>query len=357
MTEKAAHSLTRRAALGATGALVGSALASPALSQSRTNLRIGFGSENPALEAAGARLAQRVQIASGGTIRLTVGSAFGGTREFNAIGKASDGLLAFSSDWVETDPAFGLYCSCPFGLSAREFEAWVLHESGKWSWEALGEAHGIKGLLVGDVGPAPVMWSKTPIRSVADLAGKRVRSSGLGLQVLSGLGATAFNAEARRIGRQADMTESYGLAADLQARVPSGFSHLYTPSALKPHSAVTLSLDLPTWNALSESAKALIEACCHAEADAMMADSVAREMRAFADIKRSRVKIETLDQSVFDAIAKSAFETLEADMNARSKWADAWYDYRAFLEDVTSWTSIGESAFSIARARAMGLDA
>lgn len=349
-------SLSRRAALSGGGGLVIGGLAAPALAQSTTRVRVSFGSENPAFEAIGRRLEERVRIASGGSVRLSVGSVFGDSRPFSAIGKATDGLMDLSSNWVDVDPAFGLFSSTPFGLTAREFEAWVLQESGKFAWDGLGEAHGVKCLLVGDLNARAAYWSKEPIRSVGDFAGKRVRSRGLGIMGYAALGATAFDAEADGIHRISDISDSYGFASDMEAGMPSGFSQLYTPSAMSPHNALTLAIDLAIWNAMPEAARAVIESCCIAEADVLTAESITREMQAFRAVQNSGVQIQELDQKLFNAMATPVIEAIEADMNARSKWVDAWYDYRFFLEDVSSWTAIGDSAFALARARAMGID-
>ncbi|MEO0911971.1 MAG: hypothetical protein AAFY59_03135, partial [Pseudomonadota bacterium] len=239
-----AQTMSRRAALSAGGGVVAGALASPAVAQSTTTVRVSFGSENPAFEAIGKRLEERVARVSDGSVRLVVGSVFADSRPFSAIGKATDGLLAYSGDWVDVDPAFGLFCSTPFGLTAREFEAWVLQESGQYAWEALGEAHGVKCLLVGDTSARAAFWSKSPIQSAGDFAGKRVRSSGLGVIGFSALGATAFDAQADGVAKISDAADSYGFGADLAAGMAGGFGNLYTPSVMSPHHALTLAIDL-----------------------------------------------------------------------------------------------------------------
>lgn len=349
MVDQVGKGMGRRAVLGYLGLGAGAAMAAPAVAQGRLSLQVTVGSSDPHMAAMAERAAQWAGKLSGGTLELRVEVTEAGVSGPQSLGDKA--ALVRLGDWTDTDPAFGLFSACPFGLMPREFEAWVLQENGAWMWEALGEAHGIKCLGVGDTGMRPGAWAKAEISAATDLRGRSVAAGGLGARVYQSLGA-----DIRRPGARADLAESQGLALDLAAGMHKAYPHLYTAAMMQPQSAVSLVLPLSLWKGLGLVQQAALEAASLAAADEAMAESVAGEAASFAALGEAGANQHPIDQPLFDAIAQQSYEVLEEDMIARSAFSDAWFEYRYFVAEVTGWTAIGEGAFARARARALGVD-
>ncbi len=342
---QADSSVGRRGVL-ALGLAAPAALATPALAQTRTLIRVGLSSPNRGLAGLAERFARRLEGVSGGAMRVEVG----GVATLADLGQRVDAVVGHGDDWFDIDPAFSLFSDVPFGLSPREFEAWVLQGLGGWVWDQIGAEHGLKPVLLGDFGPRPVAWTKAPLTTLDQLTGMSAQSSAFGAVVLSALGATVTADE------DADWMDSGGLAVDLAAGLPSRYSHLITPSALKPQSAVTLAFSDGFWSGRTVQEQTLINAAATAEADAVASGGIRSEAEAYGRIRAGSTTLSRLLPDLFTALAETSLEVIEAEVTARSKWPGVWEEYRLYLKDVTEWTFIGESAFSVARAKAMGLD-
>ena len=357
MRQDPPNKIGRRDALGlAATAGAGAVIAAPASAQTSRVLTVALTSGDPAIRAAADRLGTRLRTASAGGLDLRIGDVVQGADAVTAVSDGSvDGVLGLADAFMDVDPAFGLFCSTPFGLGPREFEAWIYHGGGQADWDELAGTYGMKSLLVGDFGPRPVGWFNAPLDSAATLSGQVMNTRGLGEVAARAWGAQVVTQAASSIGGDVFGTDSFGLAADLDAGLNTRFAVLHTPAALRPHRAVHISLSRGVWDFLSEAERMLLDTCCMAEADYMCGLSVSREMTAFAELTRNGVVPVALDPAVFADLSATATTAVADEIAGASRVTPVQNAYTTFLEEVSNWTAIGESAFSVARARALGI--
>ena len=90
--------------------------------------------------------------------------------------------------WVGYDfgriPASTLLSSVPFGMEPMEFVAWWYHGGGKALGEAVYPEHNVHPVLCAMAGPETAGWFRTPITSLDDLDGMKIRFAGLGGMIL-----------------------------------------------------------------------------------------------------------------------------------------------------------------------------
>ena len=90
--------------------------------------------------------------------------------------------------WVGYDqgriPASTLLSSVPFGMEPMEFVAWWYHGGGKALGEAVYHEHNVHPVLCAMAGPETAGWFRTPITSLDDLDGLKIRFAGLGGMIL-----------------------------------------------------------------------------------------------------------------------------------------------------------------------------
>lgn len=352
MASRPIDTVTRRRALGAVagGAALGFGT-QRAAAQATVAIRVAPTSGSADILAAGERLGARLAAATSGRVILEIGAPAPGAEGLLSAGSGGiDAVLGDGDEWLAADPAFGLFSSTPFGLGPREFEAWIYHGDGQAAWDMLGAEFGVKPLLVGDLGIRPVGWFKAPVAALGDLSGRSWATSGLGATVASAWGASAVVAGTAA----ADIADSGGFEADIADGLPAAYPVLYTPAALRPHHAVAMVVNAAVWQSLSDTDRIAVETCCMAEADYMCGLTVNREMRGLAQLAGTGVVPQPVGADVFAAMGATATEALGAIM-AGSRMPDLWRTYRDFQEEVSLWTSIGESAFSVARAKALGI--
>ncbi|MDR1578912.1 MAG: TRAP transporter substrate-binding protein DctP [Synergistaceae bacterium] len=119
---------------------------------------------------------------------------------FETFDNVANGVVemgaAGSVYWTGKDPAFGLTSrpACPLNSFA---EASYFEEKIEWFIEKLYAKHGITYLGILQVAPInEQLLSVVPITSVEDVKGKKIRSSGIGAQFYSALGATTVSVSA-----------------------------------------------------------------------------------------------------------------------------------------------------------------
>lgn len=79
----------------------------------------------------------------------------------------------------------------PFGMQARQHDAWMRHGGGRELTQRTLDAFGVVGLLGGNTGTQMGGWFRNPVRSLADLRALTMRIPGLGGRAMEQLGVVA----------------------------------------------------------------------------------------------------------------------------------------------------------------------
>ncbi|MEM8789528.1 MAG: hypothetical protein AAGE76_14805 [Pseudomonadota bacterium] len=342
------HFPGRRAVLAAMA--LGPALAAPAVAQGRQRLRLGLAAGGAVAQDDLAPMADRLAAALAAVSDGALGLEVTGAAGLDTLAAGSvDAVLGAQDAWLDADPAFGLFTGCPLGLTPTEFEAFVLQGGGQEMWDRLCEPFGIKALFAGDTGPRVAGWFPRELGGAPDFNGLEVRAEGLGAVALQGLGARIVPADG------AVAAESLGLAADLNAGAAQRFAVVHGPALTRPHCAVALSIGRASWDRLSEGARAQIESVTLAEADAMAASALTARIAAEAELASAGKEILSLAPAIYGDIGPPTAEAVAAHLRDRSALRFGWEDYRNFVIEVAGWSAIGDGAFALARARALGV--
>ncbi len=342
--------MKRRTLLGTgLGAMV--VAGTPVQAQSATVLRLI--SDRPAAAQA---FAERVTRISGGSLRIEVQSA-SATDPAGFLATVSDGAtdmyLSAEEAFVGTDAAFGIFSSMPGGMSPSELESWILVADGRFIWDILGEAYGVKSFLIGDDGPMPI-WSKVPLSGADDLLNGRVGSVGLGVNVMRAMGAADIvdmRANAVDVA-SLDAFEGLSVAQMAEAGLLPRFPHMTTANAGRPTSSLSVGFNLAVWDGLSESDQLLLESCMMAQhgdhRSKSLHDSAFALQAAGGDITSHEIP-----QDIWNAQITASNTVMLEIIESGDLGADVGDAYLYFIGDVARWSEIGESAFFLGRKGAL----
>ena len=211
------------------------------------------------------RLTRRIEVAMGGRWRIEPIGAAGSGLEAVMTGDA-DLYIASENDHLGFHPAFAFFAGLPAGtgLGARALQAWLASSGGQELWDGLASEFNIKSLLAGHTGAAPGLYSRAPLTSPGDLAGKRIAISGLARDVARGLGAEPVTLPASRIAAalasgEIDIAEAPDatLAArrSLAAAGHGGISEFNADG-----STISLGFRASFWDGISESERVILSA-------------------------------------------------------------------------------------------------
>ncbi len=305
---------------------------------------------SPGTGAAAERLARRIELMSGGRIKIKifgVGEIVGAFDVLDAVG-AGVAELGHSASffWQGKMPASAFYTAVPFGLTAVEHMSWIYHDVGGELWDELYAPMGVKPLLASNTSLGMGGWFKKQIRSLDDIAGLKYRIPGLGGEVMRQLGAVPVSIAPAEIANAlqtgvVDAAEWLGPWADLAKGLHAYAPYYYGPGFHEPNGAAELLVNSKAWGQLPEELQQAIENACIAEhayslAQIEQANPAALEtlatkhgvsVRVLPDsiLQAARVAVEDVldDLAKTDEITSKITKSYRAARNRSIRWADS----------------------------------
>ena len=176
--------------------------------------------------------------------------------------------------YLGKNPALAFDSVVPFGLNARQQNAWLHQEGGLEALREVFAEFGIIQFPCGNTGAQWGGWFRKPINSVADLRGLRMRIPGLGGEVMARLGVSVQVLAGGEIypalERGAiDATEWIGPHDDERLGFQRIAKHYYYPGWHEPSVSATLMVSRKAWDDLPESYRYAVE-CASAEQNLQM---------------------------------------------------------------------------------------
>ena len=140
-------------------------------------------------------LAKWIKELSGGRMEIEVyggGELIPSLEVFDAV---SNGAVEMGSGsgyyWAGKVPAAQFFSSVPFGLSAQQINAWILHAGGLALWEELYEPFDLLPMPGGNTGQQAGGWYNKEINSLEDYQGLKIRMPGIGGKIINKVGGTS----------------------------------------------------------------------------------------------------------------------------------------------------------------------
>jgi TRAP-type mannitol/chloroaromatic compound transport system substrate-binding protein len=313
----------------------------------------------PGLGTGAARLAEMITTASGG--RLTVktygaGELVPAFEVFDAVGRGTAEMgHSASYYWRGKSAAAPFFCAVPFGLNAQEMNAW-LHEGGGLAlWREVYAPHGLVPFPAGNTGVQMAGWFRRPVESLASLQGLKMRIPGLGGEVMARVGATPVNVPGGEIfdalkDGTLDAAEWVAPYNDLAFGLHRAAKYCYYPGWQEPGPTLECMVSLAAWKTLPADLQAIVETCCRAVNDSMLAEYTARNQQALdALVNEHGVELRQLPDDVMVALRRAAADVLEELAAADPLARRALESMKAFRARAKAWHAVSEEAYYATR--------
>ena len=151
----------------------------------------------PGLGMAPERLAKLVKEMSDGRMNITVYGAGEIVPAMGVFDAVSSGSVQMGHSgayyWKGKIPAAQFFAGVPFGLNAKEMNAWVNRGGGLEIWRELYEPFNIYPIPCGNTGTQMFGWFNKEINSLDDLKGLKMRIPGVGGEVFKRAGGNPVN--------------------------------------------------------------------------------------------------------------------------------------------------------------------
>ena len=345
------------------GAAAAATLATPAISQNKQVVRMvtTWPRNFPGLGTGAQRVADRITAASGGRIEVKLFSAGELVPPFESFDAVATGSaeMYHGADyyWGGKHLAYNFFTAVPMGFTAQELQAWIHYGGGRALWDELGNQFGVKGFLAGNTGPQMGGWFRNPIMSPDDLKGLKMRIPGIAAEVIRQVGGTAVALPGGEIfpALQAgtiDATEWVGPYNDEAFGFQRILKNYMYPGFHEPGSGLSVGINMEWWNELDAADHAMIEACCTAENDIMMAEFNANNGPALDRlVNNDGVKVIEFPTEVFNLLIEASEDVTASVGNVDDIGKRVYESYFAFRKMVMPWTKIADQGYTNARGR------
>ena len=283
MSDVKRRNFIKTAALGATGAsLMGACTTDDSASGDTARstasgpavnwrLATSFPPSLDILHGGAVLLAERVRALTRGQFDIRVFAAGEIVPALQVMDGVQSGTLhaGYTGDYyyIGKSPALAFGSSVPFGLTARQQNAWLQFGGGQELMREVYSDFGIISFVCGNTGAQFGGWFREPVNGLADLRGLRMRIPGLGGEIMTRLGVTVQVLGAPDIypalERGAiDATEWVGPYDDEKLGFYEIAKNYYAPGWWEPGLAASLQVSLEAWNALPENYQEILQSAC-----------------------------------------------------------------------------------------------
>jgi TRAP-type mannitol/chloroaromatic compound transport system substrate-binding protein len=286
-------------------------------------------------------MAERVAQLTGGRFRIRVypaGELVPGLQVMDAVqqGTVQAGHTA-TYYYLGKNPALAFDTGVPFGLTARQQNAWLVEGGGI---EALREVFADFGIIqfpCGNTGTQFGGWFRRPIDSAADLRGLRMRIPGMGGEVMARLGTSVQVLAGGEIypalERGAiDATEWIGPYDDEKLGFHRIARYYYYPGWHEPGVSLTLMVGRRAYDQLPDAYQRVLEVASYEENHRMLERYDAGNGPALDRLLAEGVDVRRFPDDVLQAALRESHAVLEDHAAASAQFRRIYEPWKAFRE-------------------------
>ena len=299
--------------------------------------------------------AKTVRALSGGKFEVSVHAAGELMPAFGVV----DALQSSTIEMAQTAPyyytgknsIFAFGCAVPFGLTARQMDAWMDHGNGRKLMVAFYANYNIKSRSAGNTGTQMGGWYRKEIKTVADLKGLKFRmGGGLFGEAMQKLGVVPQNMPAGDVYQALekgtlDATEFVGPYDDEKLGFNKVAPFYYYPGWWEGGAELEFFINAKAYAALPAEFQAIVDAATTVAARDMTAKYDAFNPIALKRLVAAKTQLKAFPKEIMDAGYKASMEVF-AEHEAKSpEFKTIHQDMRAFQRDQLLWARYSELRF------------
>ncbi len=314
----------------------------------RWKMPVAFATKLPGLGSPAAWVADKLNTASDGSIKVKVYEPKELVPPFEILQSVSDGKVDAGYTWIGYDqgkvPAVPLFAAVPFGLKPPAYAGWYFYGGGH---DMLQKVYANKGFnvhaqLCGIIGPETAGWYKEPITSLEDYKGMKIRFAGLGGKVLEKLGASVTMLPGGELFQALekgtiDATEFSMPAIDQILGFDQVVKNNLFPGWHQPFTAQYMLINGDAWKAASAAQKALVETACTTGTLMGLAEGESKNGAVLTKLKKEGINVGQIPLPILKQLKEVTNQVLAEQAAADADFKMVLESQQAFQKDYVIW--------------------
>ncbi|WP_170984430.1 TRAP transporter substrate-binding protein [Rhodoligotrophos defluvii] len=359
--------LRRNFLKGAAVAASATALSAPAVAQSSPKIRwrmvTSFPQTLPNLYGSASAFAKYVTKATDGNFEIQLfgpGEIVAGNQALDAV---SDGTIEVAHTpgnyYIGKDVGFAFGNGIPFGLNARQHDAWWHLGGGQDLFNEMLSKYNAYAMACGNSGAQMGGFFRKEIKGLEDIKGLKFRVSGLAGRILGELGVVAQQIPVTDVYSALergtlDAVEFSGPADDEKLGFVKVAKYYYAPSFWEGSSQCCVMFGKDKWEELPENYKAIVTTAAQYGHNYMTWAYDSTNGPALRRMVAAGAEVRPLPDSILKAslqVANKLYDQLSGESPAFKTMYDSMV---AFRGDVLPWWQISEYAYDSFMVRTRG---
>ena len=296
----------------------------------------------------------KVKEMAGGKFEISTHAAGELVPAFGTIDATKDGTVEMSNTapyyYFGKDETFALGCAIPFGLNARQMNAWMYEGNGLKLMRDFYRNYNIISFPMGNTGAQMGGWFRKPIKSLAEFKGTKFRVGGFAGKVVERIGGVPQNIPGGEIYQALekgtiDAAEWVGPYDDLKLGFYKVAKNYAYPGWWEGGPQLELHVNTKAYDSLSSEYKGMISAAAaYAHMD-MQAKYDAKNAAALKTLVAGGARLFPFSKDLMDAAFKEAM-ALYSELSAKNpNWKKVYEDYSNFRREANVWFRFTEARF------------
>jgi TRAP-type mannitol/chloroaromatic compound transport system substrate-binding protein len=354
----------RTAGVGGGAAVVASTVAAPAIAQSMPELKWRLASSFPksldTLYGAGENFTKYIGEMTDNKFQVRIfaaGEIVPGLQVLDAVqnGTVEMGHSA-GTYYIGKDPTLAFDTTLPFGMNARQQEAWMNFGGGKELLAEVYKEYNTISIPCGNTGAQMGGWFRKEIKSPEDMKGLKFRIAGIAGMVCAKLGSVPQQIAGGDIypaleKGTIDAAEWVGPYDDQKLGFNKIAPYYYYPGWWEGGPQTSAYINLQKWNELPKGYQSVIQAAAARAQALMLSKYDAENPKALRELMAAGTKLLPFPQSVMEA-AFNASNELYAELSAKNaKFKKVYENWKPFRNEEILWFRVAEFTFDSFMAR------